>query len=77
MSGKVKGQREGQSVKEDTHTDLVIKKQGTNFFISTFFQSTKDVIWKTKSFAKSWILDSQESFIKKFNVYMGVRDNIR
>ena len=41
-------------------------------------QSTKDVIWKTKSIAKSCLLlDSQESFIEIPNVYMGMRDHNR
>ena len=41
------------------------------------FQSTKDMIWKTKFVAKSCLLDSQESFIEICNVYMGMRDHTR
>ena len=48
-----------------------------HMYIYLIFQSTKDVIWKTKSIAKSWILDSQESFMEISNVYMGMRDHTR
>ena len=48
-----------------------------HMYVYLIFQSTKDVIWKTKSIAKSCILDSQESFIEIPNVYMDRRDHIR
>ena len=41
-------------------------------YVYLIFQSTKDVIWKTKTIAKSSILDSQESFIEIPNVYMDI-----
>ena len=35
MPGRIKGQRKGPSIEEDTPPDLIIKKQGASFFIST------------------------------------------
>ena len=45
-----------------------------HMYVYLIFQSTKDMIWKTKSIAKSCIEDSQESF-EIPNAYMGLRDN--
>ena len=46
-------------------------------YVYLSFKSIKDVIWKTKSIAKSCILYSQESFIEIPNVYINRRDHTR
>ena len=46
-------------------------------YVYLFFQSTEDVIWQTKSIAKSCIVYSQERPMENPNVYMDRRDHTR